>query len=97
MAMLGDREIEVEQIHGLINYKNTKTKCRIYWGLIEFIDWRYSHSCWHFRPSFVNCCPSNLLSSSPFTSPPPLPCVKVQYIQTVCGWEGVGGGGVELC
>ncbi len=20
----------------------------------------------------------------------PLPCVKVQYIQTVCGWEGVG-------
>ncbi len=29
-----------------------------------------------------------------FTSPPsPLPKVKVQYIQTVCGWEGVGGGG----
>jgi hypothetical protein len=26
-----------------------------------------------------------------FTPPPPhLPCVKVQYIQTVCGWEGVG-------
>jgi hypothetical protein len=31
-------------------------------------------------------CLSNLLFSS---SPPPL---KVQYIQTVCGWEGVGGG-----
>jgi hypothetical protein len=25
---------------------------------------------WYFRPSFVNCCPSNLLSGSP---PPPLP------------------------
>ncbi len=27
--------------------------------------WRYSHPCWYFDyfgPSFVNCCPSNLLS-----------------------------------
>ncbi len=44
-----------------------------------------------FRPSFVNYCPSNLLSGSP----PPLPKVKVQYtvyrVQTVCGWKvGVG-------
>ncbi len=35
-----------------------------------------------------------LLPLSPslwFNSPPaPLPCVKVQYTQTVCGWEGVG-------
>jgi hypothetical protein len=32
-----------------------------------------------------------------FTSPipPTLPKVKVQFIQTVCGWEGVGV--VELC
>ncbi len=29
--------------------------------------------------------------------PPPFPCVKVQYKQTVCGWEGMGGWGVELC
>ncbi len=57
-------------------------------SLLEFIDWRYLQSCWHFRPSFVNCCPSNLLSGS--TPPPPLPCVKVQYIPAVCGWEGVG-------
>jgi hypothetical protein len=27
--------------HGLIKYKDTKTKCRLYWCLIEFIDWRY--------------------------------------------------------
>jgi hypothetical protein len=45
-----------------------------------------------FRPSFVNYCPSNLLSCSP----PPLPKVKIQCIQKVCGWE-VGGGGVLSC
>jgi hypothetical protein len=33
-------------------------------------------------------CPSNFLSFS--TLPPPPSLVKVQYIQTVCGWEGVG-------
>ncbi len=75
--------------HGLIKYKDTKTKFRLYLCLIEFIDWRYSQSCWYCRPSFVNYCSSNLL----FGSPPPLPKVQVQYIQTVCGWEGVVGGG----
>ncbi len=50
--------------HELINCKDTKTKCRLYWCFIEFIDWRYSQSCWYFRPSFVNYCPSNLLSAS---------------------------------
>jgi hypothetical protein len=59
----------VMDLHGLINYKDTNTKCRLYWCLIEFLDWRYSQSCWYFRPSFVNYCPSNLLSGSP----PPLP------------------------
>ncbi len=29
---------------------------------------------------------SNVLSGSPLSTPP-LPCVKVQHIQTVCGWE----------
>ncbi len=24
----------------VINYEDTKTKCRLYWCLIEFIDWR---------------------------------------------------------
>jgi hypothetical protein len=75
----------------LINYIDTKTKCRhlkrwLVKGLCdrclsEFIDWRYSQSCWYFRPCFVNCCPSNLLSGS--TQPPsPLHCV----------WLGGGGG-----
>ncbi len=34
--------------HGLINFKDTKTKCWFYWCLIEFIDWRYCQSCWYF-------------------------------------------------
>jgi hypothetical protein len=65
--------------HGLINYIDTKAKCRYLkkWSvkglcgrcLSEFIDWRYSQSCWYFRPSFVNCCPSPLLSGSFNTSP----------------------------
>ncbi len=59
--------------------------------LLEFIDWRYSQSCWHFRPSFVNYCPSNLLSGSP---PPPFPCVKkyginIQFV-AVRGWRLLG-------
>ncbi len=44
--------------HGLINYIDTKAKCRhLKYGpvqelrgrcLSEFIDWRYSQSCWYF-------------------------------------------------
>ncbi len=30
--------------------KTPNPKCRLYWCLIEFIDWRYSLSCWFFRP-----------------------------------------------
>ena len=75
--------------HGLINYKDTKTKCRPYWCLIEFIDWRDSQSCWYFRHSFVNNCPSNLLSGSP----PPLPPSQSQSsVFTDSVWLGRGGG-----
>ena len=87
--------------HGLINYIDTEANCHLKKftckgtfaaGLLsEFIDWRYSQSCWHFRPSFVNCCLSNLLSGSTLHTSR-LPCVKVQYIQTICGWEEVHGG-----
>jgi hypothetical protein len=57
--------------NGQINYKGTKTECRLYYCLIEFIDWRYSESCWYFLPSFVNYGLSNLLYGSP-PPPPPL-------------------------
>ncbi len=82
---------QLSHAHGLINYKDTKTKCRLYWCLVKLIDWRYSQSCWYFRPSFVNYTLS--LVNLPHPSPPSLP-FKV-HVQTVCGWEGVGG--VELC
>ncbi len=89
--------------HELINFIDTKAKCRHIknWpvkGLCgrcvsEFIDWRYSQSWWYFRPSFLNCCPSNLLSGS--TLPPPLPCVNKNtvYTYTVCRGRGVSGSG----
>jgi hypothetical protein len=60
---------------GLINYIETKAECPHpkklpIKGLClsEFIDRRYSQSCWYFRTCFVKCCPSNLLSGS--TLPP---------------------------
>ncbi len=47
--------------HGPNNYKDTRPyKCRLYWCLIEFIDWRYSQSCRYFRPALVKHCPSAL-------------------------------------
>jgi hypothetical protein len=33
-----------------ITIKTPDPKCRLYCCLIEFIDWRYSQSCWYFRP-----------------------------------------------
>ncbi len=47
---------------------NTETpnpKCRLlYWCTIDFIDWRYSHSFWYFRPLLGNSNPFNLLTGS---------------------------------
>ncbi len=85
--------------HWLINYKGTKkvisSKKKLTCNgtfrqvLIRVyrLEIQYSQSCWYFRPSFVNFSPSNLL----FGSPPPPP-LKVQYLQTVCGCMGLGGG-----
>jgi hypothetical protein len=64
-------------------FSSKKTDCKELCSrwLSEFIDWRYSQSCWYFRPSFVNYCPSNLLFglTLPPLPPPPFPCFKVQY------------------
>jgi hypothetical protein len=50
-----------------------------------FIDWRYRQSCLYFRPCFV------IVATPTFSlvqiSPPSL--CQVQYIETVCGLEGV--------
>ncbi len=90
--------------HGLLYYKNTKTKCRLYWCLKELVDWRYSQSCWYFRPSprFVNYCPppfSNLLSGQLYPPPPPPSLceysISILYTRIQCsrgGEYGVMGG-----
>ncbi len=89
------------QTRGLINYIDSKAKCRHLknWpvkGLCgrcwsEFIDWRYSPSCWYFRPSFLNFCPSNLRSGSTLPPSPPSLCEVycIVYTRTQCvrGWE----------
>jgi hypothetical protein len=47
----------------------------------EFIDWRYSQSCWYVRPSFVNCCGVAPLILYLVISPP-LPCVNKNTVHT---------------
>ncbi len=92
--------------HWLINYIDTKAKCRQLkiWPanglcgrcLSQFRDWRmrYKQSGLYFRPSFVNCCPSPLLSGS--TLPLHLPCMKKYTVCThkQCVRDEVGGYGV---
>ncbi len=47
--------------------KTPNPKCRLYWCLTEFIDWRYSQSCWYFRPGLWTIAPlTSLVSSPPF-------------------------------
>ncbi len=54
------------------------------------VDWRYSQSCWYFRPSFVNCYTSSLLSGSTLP-PPPFPVwISILYTHIQC----VRGAGV---
>ncbi len=53
-----------------ITIKTPNPKCRLYRCLIEFIDWRYSRSCWYFDPAVWTIAPT-------FFSvhlPPPLSC-----------------------
>jgi hypothetical protein len=57
--------------------KTQNPKCRLFWCLIEFIDW--SQSCWYFRPFL-----------SPSGSSTPLPCGNkysgiYSFIQCVMG------------
>ncbi len=98
--------IEVSRVaggtrHGLNNNIDTKAKCRHLknWpakghcsrSLSGFIDWRFSQSkCWYFRPSFLNCCPFNLLSG-PTPFPPSLSSFPVSkysiYRECVAGRE----------
>ncbi len=49
--MLLGLRLTVGEDQVLLNYKDAKTKCRLYWFLKEFIDWRYSQSLWYFDPA----------------------------------------------
>ncbi len=62
--------------------KTPNPKCRLYWCLLEFIDWRYSQSCWYFRPALwtVDSLTLSLVNFSP--PPPPLPCVNKYILYT---------------
>ncbi len=90
--------------HGRIKYKDTcllSFKIDLFCGmcLTYFIDWRYIHSWLVFSTQLVNCCLHGTIlvyscpSTFSLTSPlPPLSKVNVQYIQTMCGCWGGGGG-----
>ncbi len=54
-----------------ITIKTSNPKCRLYWYLIEFKDWRYSPSCWYFR--FLLCTGAPLTTFSLGWHPPPPP------------------------
>jgi hypothetical protein len=59
------RECSIDQI----SIKTPNLKCRLYWGLIEFIDWIYSQSCWYFWP--LLCTSASTFSLVHLRPPPP--------------------------
>ncbi len=65
--------------------KTVNPKCRLYWCLIEFIDWRLQ--------SVVLVFSTPLVTSAPLTfslvDPPPFPFEVREYVR--------GGNGIRLC
>ncbi len=68
-----------------ITIKTPNPKCRLYWHLMEFIDWRHGQSCWYFRPLLWTSAP---LTFSLVHLPPPSLCEYGQFIQGVTGGRG---------
>ncbi len=69
-------------------------RCRLYWCLTEFIDWRYSQSCWYFRPLLWTC--AHLTFS--LIHLPPLPPFPVWISTGICihtACNGVGDRGPQ--
>ncbi len=76
---------------GLINFiKTPNPRCRLHRCLIEFIDWRYSQSCWYFRPALWTIAPLtfSLVSSLP------LSCVN-KYIYCIHVYSEWGRGSMH--
>ncbi len=80
-----------------ITIKTPNPKCRLYWCLTEFVDWRYSQLCWYFRPLLWTSAPL-IFSLVHLLPPPPFPVwiSTVVCIYTVCNGGG-GGEGIRLC
>jgi hypothetical protein len=78
-----------------IPIKTPNPKFRLYWCLIEFIDWRDSQSCWYFRPLLWTSAPLTFSLVHPF--PFPVWISTGVCVHTVCkgGGEGKGSGCVE--
>jgi hypothetical protein len=79
-----------------ISMKTPNPKCRLYWCLIELIDWRHSQSCWYFRTLLWTRAPLTF-SMVHLPPSPPLPCVnnyRGTCIHTMCnkggGWGDPG-------
>ncbi len=82
-----------------ITIKTSNRKCRLYWWLIEFIDWRYSQSCWYFRPLLWTSAPLTF-SLVHLTPSPPLPCVSTysgMYSYSVLGRGDRIGSQINTC
>jgi hypothetical protein len=67
----------------IFTIKTPNPNYSLYWYLIEFIDWRYSQSCWYFRPALWTFVPLTLSLVSSFP-PPPLPDVNKYTVYTYC-------------
>ncbi len=65
-----------------ITIKTPIPKCRLYWCLIEFLDWRYSQSCWYFRPFWWTSAPLTFSLVDPHP-PTPLPVCVSTGVYTV--------------
>ncbi len=88
--MYSNYSLVLAHSYGLNIIKTPNPKCRLYWCLIE---WRYSQSCWYFRPLWWTSAPPTFLGSP---TPPPLPVwistgVRYVFIQCVTGGIGLCG------
>ncbi len=75
----GWRPQDNTQTMDYLTLKTPNPKCRLYWVLIEFIDWRYSQSCC-FSTQLCDLCPSqaSLWYALP---PPPFPVwISILYL-----------------
>jgi hypothetical protein len=71
-----------------ISIKTPNPECHLYWCLIEFVEWRYSQSCWYFRTLLGTSAPLTFsLVLSPVIPPPHV--FMFSTIHTACN----GGGG----